>query len=64
MFKKYFSEYRYRLNETEDAVECFQTILNEYHNTFSTLKDSSYNKCKCIIHNTFQIDYDIVPDEC
>ena len=33
--------------ETDDAVECFQTLLNEYHYSYSTFKD---NKCKFLIH--------------
>ena len=43
LFKKfYYSHHQFRLNETDDAVECYETILNEYHKEFSTLlKDSS-----------------------
>ena len=38
LFKKYLKQGQFRISETDDAVECYQAILNEYHNYFDTIQ--------------------------
>ena len=78
LFKKFYKTskdrpYQFDLNQTDDAVECFQVLLKEYHDKFSTLAPDTGVKipkwklesmppeqCGCLVHEVFQIDYDIV----
>ncbi len=56
-----------QINETDDACEAFETLVQALHEAsreiFGTVKSPKENKCNnvwCLSHDTFQIDYEIV----
>lgn len=54
LHKRYYHRGKFRIGETEDAADCFETLLTGLHYDLATSLDT---ECDCRIHKTFGLDY-------
>ena len=57
----------FKINETDDACEAFETLIQSLHSAsqeiFGIVKNPKDDRCNnvwCLSHDTFQIDYEII----
>jgi len=54
MHKRYYHRGKFILGETEDAADCFETLLTGLHYDLTANFNS---ECSCRIHKTFALDF-------